>query len=168
MNLIRTIVVPYDFSKYSEAALDAANGLAVQLGAEIHLLHVVQHSPYGYARGFDMRFGGVSTRALNAYRRELRRAAAGCPLRPDRIHAHVVEAFSVPIAINFEAERLGADLIVMGTHGRSGLTHVLMGSIAEATTRSASCPVMTVPCRAGGGQRATHREASMHPAAGSF
>lgn len=171
MHSIRKIIVPYDFSEHAEAALEVADGLAAELGAELHLLHVVHHSPYGYGRGLDQGLGvsGVSTRRLSAYRRELRRrAAAGCRIPPDRLHVHVVEAVNIPNAIDAEAARIGADLIAMGTHGRTGLRHVLMGSIAEATTRCASRPVMTVPCRTGDRRHAAHRDASMHPAAGSF
>lgn len=62
--------------------------------------------------------------------------------------------------IGDSAEDLGADLIVMGTHGRTGLTHVFLGSVAERTLRSAPCPVLTV-------QSPEEREAAHGPASGS-
>jgi universal stress protein A len=170
MYSIRTIVVPYDFSQHSMAALDVANGLATRLGASLHLLHVIAVLPYGYAHDLDMEstVGGLSTRDRNGFRRELARVAAECGAPSNRIHIHVVEAPNIANAIDSEAERLGADLIAMGTHGRTGLTHLLMGSIAEATTRRAPCPVLTVPYRAEDRLHATRRRASMHPASGSF
>jgi len=170
MNPIRTIVVPYDFSSHSEAALEIANEMAELFGAELHLLHVVRPLPYGYVGDLDMSFGvGNSQRPLHdSCERKLEDVATACKTPPDRIHVHVVEAANIAHAIDSEAERLGADLIAMGTHGHTGLAHVLMGSIAEATTRHAPCPVLTVPRRAEMHDRAVRREASRHPPAGSF
>lgn len=170
MHSIRTIVVPYDFSPHSDAALHFANDLAEQLGAALHLLHVVKPIAYAYASDLDL--GLTSTDSFDtlqeSYRSDLERAAARAGVRPDRVRVHVVESAQIPNAIDREAERLGADLIAMGTHGRTGLAHVLMGSVAEATTRRAPCPVVTVPCESTREARTARLEASRHPPAGSF
>jgi len=170
MTKIRTIVVPFDFSRHSEAALDFAHDLAGQLDAELHLLHVVKPVAYAYASDLDM--GLSSTDSFDtlqeSYRRDLERAAAKAGVQPDRLHVHVVESAQIPSAIDTEAERLGADLIAMGTHGRTGLAHAVMGSVAEATTRRAPCPVMTVPCEAARIATTARWEASRHPPVGSF
>ena len=63
---------------------------------------------------------------------------------PGKVEAHVVEAAGIAEAICDAAETFGADLIVMGTHGRTGLAHVFLGSAAERTLRQAPCPVLTV------------------------
>ena len=63
---------------------------------------------------------------------------------PGEIHCHVVEGTGIADAIRESAEKLGADLIVMGTHGRTGLAHVFLGSVAERTLRNAHCPVLVV------------------------
>jgi nucleotide-binding universal stress UspA family protein len=85
-----------------------------------------------------------------------------------KIHVQVVEAATIAHAIEPEAKRLEADLIVMGTHGRTGLAHVLMRSSAESMTRRAPCPVLTVPRRAAIPDPSVRREAIRHPPIGSF
>jgi nucleotide-binding universal stress UspA family protein len=156
MNSIRTIFVPYDFSEYSEAALAVADGLAQQLEADLHLFHVVQPPPYLYASEFGMGFASreLDTSHLDEISERLDSVAARCRVRRGQIHVHVAEGTGIAHSIDTEAERLGADLIAMGTHGRTGLAHLLMGSVAEETIRRAPCPVLAVPLQAG---------ASAHP-----
>ncbi|MCP4906202.1 MAG: universal stress protein [bacterium] len=150
MNSIRTIVVPYDFSEHSDVALDVADGLAQQLDADLHLLHVLQPPSYVYSSEFGMGFsidedGDSRSIALDACEERLDAVAARCGTQLDRIRVHAVEGAGVASSIDTEAGRLGADLIAMGTHGRSGLAHLLMGSVAEETIRCAPCPVLAVP-----------------------
>jgi nucleotide-binding universal stress UspA family protein len=68
---------------------------------------------------------------------------------PGRIEPHVVEGIGVADSLRESADELGADLIVMGTHGRTGLAHVFLGSVAERTLRRARCPVLTVQAAEG-------------------
>jgi nucleotide-binding universal stress UspA family protein len=63
---------------------------------------------------------------------------------PGAIQSHVVEGSGIADVLCESAETLGADLIVMGTHGRTGLAHVFLGSVAERTLRRAPCPVLVV------------------------
>jgi nucleotide-binding universal stress UspA family protein len=63
---------------------------------------------------------------------------------PVKVEPHVVEGTAISDAICDVAEKLDADLIVMGTHGRTGLAHVFLGSVAERTLRNACCPVLTL------------------------
>ena len=144
----RTLLVPYDFSPHSRAALDAAVDLARRLGSDVHLLHVVEIPVFAYGYGgaagpivppsFNM--AEIRARAMDS----LHDVVDGIANRPGKLEPHVVEGISVADVIQDTAKQLGADLIVMGTHGRTGLAHVFLGSVAERTLRSAPCPVLTV------------------------
>jgi len=149
MSDYRTFVVPYDFSVHARAALFAATDLAKRLSADLHLIHVV-HTP-SYAYGYAPTGGVVAVppqidmvevreNALTS----LRDVVDGIRDFPGKVEPHVVEGAGISDMIRECAEKLGADLIVMGTHGRTGLAHVFLGSVAERTLRNAPCPVLTV------------------------
>jgi nucleotide-binding universal stress UspA family protein len=147
MSEYQTFVVPYDFSAHARAALFAAVGLATKLGANLHLIHVIQPPTYGYGAG--MGAGAVAPAIDMAAVREramksLRGVADGVVDFPGKVEPHVVEGTGIADMIRESAEELDADLIVMGTHGRTGLAHVFLGSVAERTLRGAPCPVLTV------------------------
>lgn len=143
---IKRILVPVDFSRYSLKALDYAAELAKPLGAELIAVFVVE--PIYYAMpdliGTGMgSVGGVLEEQRANARGELdklaqRQAQLGRSLRTllrsGVAHQGIAEA----------AKAVKADLIVMATHGRTGLTHALMGSVAERVVRTAACPVLTV------------------------
>jgi nucleotide-binding universal stress UspA family protein len=146
----QNLVVPHDFSDDAEAALDAAIALARQLGSELHLVHAYQQpadvlSPYGVAIP-----ASVAPEIRESAERRLREVAARHEGAAVKIHLHVAEG--VPwVVIDEAAREVGADLIVMGTRGLTGLRHLLLGSVAERTLRSASCPVLTVKARSASG-----------------
>ena len=147
---IRRILVPVDFSEHSERALADAIDLAEQFGAELHLLHCYEI--------FPDRTGSVLYDAIAAlpenYEREIRNAATAqlarwrerATARGVRAELHLV-ADRPSRGIATCAEKLPADLIVIGTHGLTGLKHVLLGSVAERTVRDAPCSVLTVKHR---------------------
>ena len=147
MACFHTLLVPYDFSPRADAALAAAVELGRPLGAALHLVHVI-HLPslaYGYAPY------GASTVPPTLDMLAIREGAMGSlqevadavemPTKPE---PHVVDGTTVAEGIREVAEEIRADLIVMGTHGRSGLAHVILGSVAERTLRHAPCAVLTV------------------------
>lgn len=141
MARFETLLVPHDFSDDAEAALDAAVELARRLGARLHLLHVYQQpvdvlSPYGIAIPPNV---GPELRA--AAQTRLEKLAERIP--DLQVQVHVAEG-PPALAIAETAEALAVDLVVMGTHGRTGLRHLLLGSVAERTMRTAPCPVLTV------------------------
>jgi nucleotide-binding universal stress UspA family protein len=146
----RTMLVAYDFSPHSEAALETAADLARRLNADLHLVHVVQTPVFAYgayggpAVPVPIDMAQVHDGALTS----LREVAEGVADLPGRHEAHVVEGVGIAALVRETAEQLGADLIVMGTHGRTGLAHAFLGSVAERTLRGAPCPVLTVPARA--------------------
>jgi len=145
-----TFIVPYDFSVHARAALFAAADLAKRLNADLHLIHVVQPPAYAYGyASFGGGGGGVRPTIDMAEVREsamksLQNIVDGIEDFPGKIEPHVVEGSGIADVIRESADQLGADLIVMGTHGRTGLAHVFLGSVAERTLRRAPCPVLTI------------------------
>lgn len=137
------VLVAVDFSERSRAALVAARGLAAFYGAPIELVHVVRDGgPYpGLAPGV-LSLVDADPAQGEAVRDRLARFAASVDgLPPAALHAVVGRpARAVP---DLAAAR-GAGAVVMGTHGRSGVAHALLGSVAEAALRRAPCPVLTL------------------------
>jgi len=149
MSFTQKIVAPTDFSPASALALDAAALLAKQFGAEVHLLYVYDPallSPLYVVPG---------AAALSAPTREPREFEDGVlrelkRLRDDRLEGvakvelAVKQHTSAAQGICAYAGEVGADLVVLSTHGRTGLAHLLIGSVAERVVRHAPCPVLTM------------------------
>jgi nucleotide-binding universal stress UspA family protein len=144
MPVFHRILVATDFSDCSGAALQYGRALARQSGATLHLLHVTQ-IPVAAAslEGYVALAPDLQREAAASARRDLE-ALVGA----DEAVLHVstpIAGFETPVqAILDYAEREQIDLLVVGTHGRRGLAHVLLGSVAEALVRRAPCPVLTV------------------------
>ena len=140
---LRTILVPSDFSECSDAALRYGLELARRFDARVHLLHVVQDplaQPWA-AEGFSAPLFEV----VDAWQREAKDRLLLSVPDADRDRVTVVATVAWPYAeILRHAIEHNVDLIVMGTHGRAGMTHMLLGSIAEKVVRRAPCPVLTV------------------------
>jgi universal stress protein A len=137
------ILVPTDFSPASERVLAYARALAERFGASLHLLHVVEDpvmaAAWSEAYAFDV--AGLQARFREEAERRLTEVAAS--LTGVTVTTDVLDG-SPARTIAAAAGDKGMDLIVMGTHGRSGLSHLLLGSVAERVVRSAPCPVLTV------------------------
>jgi len=143
---IDRILVPVDFSAASDAALDYAKMLAAQFGARLYLLHILEE-PLAVPVAGPEAGVGVDHQRREAWRVEAEaRLLAACTPHERQLFAVTSAAiFGVPTHdINAYAGAHAADLIVMGTHGRTGLAHLLLGSVAERTVRTATCPVVTV------------------------
>ena len=140
---IERILVPLDFSEHSERALSHALGLAEKFAAAIDLLHSYRIS-YGGLVPYGVDFPATVYEDIRRY------ATAEMGKARDRVQAAGVACAThltqdePSRAIVSAAEELSADLIVMGTHGRTGLEHVALGSVAERTIRTAPCPVLTI------------------------
>lgn len=139
------VLVPTDFSDAAERAIDIAIEIATKYGARLTLFHASWLPPDAYAayavhaEGDDWSSDAVASAA----RRTLAAALASVRARYPQTESAV--AFGEPWHQILEcASGLGADLIVMGTHGRRGISHAVLGSVAEKVVRSASVPVMTV------------------------
>jgi nucleotide-binding universal stress UspA family protein len=144
MSRIARILVPTDFSPGSERAATYAVELAETLGASVLLLHTWELPVYAVPDGAVSFGADVMSRVEVAVTKEAEALAA--KLRTPRVD---VQARAVQGPPAFEivrrAPELGVDLIVMGTHGRTGLAHVLLGSVAERVVRTSTIPVLTVP-----------------------
>jgi len=143
---IRRILCPIDFSDYSRRALDHAVAVARWYDSSITVLHVFSAAPVAaYAPGAPGFQSIVLTQAdrdqlLAGIQRFIdEEAAPGISMTP-----MLREGSAVPEILH-EAERMRADLLVMGTHGRSGFERLLLGSVTEKVLHKAPCPVLTVP-----------------------
>ena len=135
------LLVPCDFSDYADQALVYAIEMAQTLGARITLLHVMHLAP--------LAMGDISAATLVPYLEEMERTAQeSLQAELERVRRAGLEGDSVLVqgipfqAIIDTAREQDVDIIVMGTHGHTGLTHVLMGSVAEKVVRMAPCPVL--------------------------
>jgi nucleotide-binding universal stress UspA family protein len=143
MALFKKILVPVDFSDNSKTALEMATNLAKAFGSEIALMHCYAINPGGVSSyGVSVPpsyFDGIreaASRKLDEWVEEA--SAEGIPIRP------ILSSNCPSEEISLMAEERNADLIVMGTRGNTGLKHLMLGSVAERTLRSAPCPVLTV------------------------
>jgi universal stress protein A len=142
MKPLKSILVPIDFSACAIAALDFAVGLAARLDARIHVMNVVGVQTLGAEYGVPVT-AEMADRVLESNEQELveliaarsQLAAFGPP---------VLEVGDPRTQIEEQARALGADLIVMGTHGRRGVKRLVLGSVAESVLRAAPCPVLVV------------------------
>jgi nucleotide-binding universal stress UspA family protein len=143
---ITRILVPTDFSEMSDAALEWAKTIAATMGASLHLLHVFEDPFVAGAFGADAYVPmAPSTRAALLEDARARLATRLTPGERARFRAttEIVTGLSAQTIVDYAAEQK-IDLIVMGTHGRTGVAHLLLGSVAEKVVRIAPCPVLTV------------------------
>src|SRR5688572_585664 len=143
---IRTLLVPLDFSESSDSALQYAFLLAERLGAVVQLLHVLDDPFLADGLTVEAYIGQSPTeRAMTLEDARQRLAQRALPPHATGLTIEREVLFGdVAATIAEYASVRGADLIVMGTHGRSGVAHLLMGSVAERLVRTAPCPVLTV------------------------
>jgi len=140
---LRRILVAVDFSEHASRALDAAIELAKRYGAPLDVVHAY-HMPVLVGMPDEVAlppefWTGVKEAAATRLEQSVARVrAAGVPVTP-----HLCEANPTDAILDVARES-GADLIVMGTRGLTGLKHVLLGSVAERTLRLAPCSVLTV------------------------
>ena len=144
MSTFRKILVPVDFSEHSDEAVRVASDLAKLCGAPLTLVHVYQLPVYPLPEGAIFPPPEAVAEQLTTAGRDLDKLAAtaraaGAPGVETVVRQGV--PFSDIVAF---ARDGGFDLIVMGTHGRTGLKHLLIGSVAEKVVRKAPCAVLTI------------------------
>lgn len=141
MPIARSYLVPVDFSKGSEAALSHAVALAKEHQAKLILIHVIPAAMVypGEATKFD--FYALLERDA---RENVARLAKRKKLKPTDYRLVLVRGVDPADVIARQARQLRVSMIIMGSHGRTGLQRLLMGSVAERTLRYARCPVLIV------------------------
>jgi nucleotide-binding universal stress UspA family protein len=141
---IQRVLLPTDFSAYSATATKYACELATKFDAELHLLHTLEihlSSTPDFGMGLDL--PKYIKESFVAAEKSLTRVldpqwSAG------RKVVHAVIEGSAKVEIVRYARKNDIDVIVLATHGRTGLAHIIIGSVAEAVVRTAPCPVLTV------------------------
>jgi len=141
---IRSILVPTDFSSMSDVAIDYATTLAASLGATVHLIHVLD--PLVSSQMPWEAQTETAARHERLYQTgRARLAVLSATIDERRVQATSEVRSGTPATeIAHAAADYGADLIVMATHGRTGLPHLLLGSVAEHVIRHTTCPVLVV------------------------
>jgi universal stress protein A len=139
---VRKIIVPLDFSSSSKSTIDYASMIAERFAATLILVHVIESLPYSITDTFQI---VEHRKALETLTRALLRNLSD-DLRARNLVVKTHLVWGNPAReILAKARREKADLIVMGTHGRTGLPHMVMGSVAEKAVRLSRIPVLTVP-----------------------
>jgi len=138
--LPKNILVPTDLSEGAECALDYACELARTLGAKVHLLNVIGIPVLGVP---ELGVALTST-MIDGMIADNQNALDELAARKGCIGEVLLRTGDARDLINQTAKEIGADLVVMGTHGRRGVKRALLGSVTESIVRSSPCPVLTV------------------------
>ena len=151
---LKQILCPVDFSEFSRRALDRAFAVARCYGSTVTALHVVSPVPVTVIPG-PYYFGSETPPPMvlppvdrGVVAAQVQRLVESEKVPDVRVDILVEEALDVHREILVQADRLGSDLVVMGSHDRSGFERLFLGSTAEKVLRKARCPVMTVPPKA--------------------
>lgn len=145
MIVLKTILVPTDFSDASDAALKYGKAFAKAFGASLHVIHVLEDlvgpawAPEAYAVSLPQLYEDLEKRSIEQLEQLMPREER------DEFRVQLAHVSGSPfVEIVRYAREHSIDLVVMGTHGRGPIVHMLLGSVAERVVRKAPCPVLTV------------------------
>ena len=142
---IERILVATDFSECSDSALEYGRALALQFGAELHVLHVVEISLLWAGSEYSAYdFALIQETMEEGARKKLADIVGPDIGQPPPTTTVIKTGASPAFAITDYAKEAKVGLIIMGTHGRGVMGHLLLGSVAERVVRIAPCPVLTV------------------------
>lgn len=142
--LPKSILVPTDLSDHTDAALAYACELAGKLGAQIHLVNVIGVPALGVPELGVALTGSMIDGLVADNKVAIDKVADGIRARGVNVGQVLLKTGDAKDMINEAATEVAADLIVMTTHGRTGVKRALLGSIAETVVRSAPCAVLTI------------------------
>jgi nucleotide-binding universal stress UspA family protein len=141
---IKKILCPVDFSACSDEALKYAAYLALKESAKLYLIHVIDVRMYGHETPISFKMPEPDAETIERMKKELKASISSQKIY-EKINLETIVTVGIPATeIIKAAKEKQVDMIVMGTHGRTGLAHVIVGSVAENVVRRASCPVLTV------------------------
>lgn len=143
MRTPRTILVPIDFGDASVAALDYAVDLAEDTDTNVYVLHTFEVPLVGLPDGVLAGTAELTSRIVNAAQRGLDDTLARYDGRKVVLTPLIEQGDTRDVVIDL-AEKLGAELVCMGTHGRRGIARAMIGSVAESIVRTSPVPVLTV------------------------
>jgi nucleotide-binding universal stress UspA family protein len=142
--MFKKILCPVDFSEGSRSALRTAAQLAAQHGGELVLVHVWTPPIIAMAGEAPLPGDALQKMYEDAERDLAAAASTAGALGVKTVGTHVLEGAAWPMIVETARNDRAIDLVVMGTHGRTGLSHVLLGSVAEQVVRHARCAVLIV------------------------
>lgn len=146
MITLKNILVATDFGQASETALAYGRQFARSYGSTLHVLHVVENvftATFG-VEGYVTNVAALQREVEDAARKQLEAVVTDDDRRELGARAMTMISASPALAIVSYAKDAKADLVIVGTHGRGAMAHLLMGSVAERVVRTAPCPVLTV------------------------
>jgi nucleotide-binding universal stress UspA family protein len=144
MKPFKKILVPTDFSQHAAEALSAAADLAGRYDAAITIVHAYEPLAYTLADGYMMLSPQQHADVLTEFSKSLAVAKSSALAAGARaVETEQLQGVAASEIVE-RARSGGFDLIVMGTHGRKGISHAVLGSIAERVLRHAPCPVLVV------------------------
>jgi universal stress protein A len=144
MSPFKKILVPTDFSAGADAAMRLASDLSLRFAAPLTLVYVFERANYPLPNEYVVYTTEQVDRMLVQFNQLLAQAQqTALDASAHSVTTRLVQGWA-PGEITRLAKEGGFDLIVMGTHGRTGLKHILLGSVAERVVRTAPCPVLTV------------------------
>jgi len=142
----KRILWPTDFSELAAKALDYARDLREVFGAELHVVHVCEPliiPPPDFPSLSEETLNLAHTKVLESASTQLRRAVDQFSKEDSSVKCVILSGNPWVEICNY-AKSFGVDLIVIATHGLTGLKHILMGSVAERVVQHATCPVLVV------------------------
>ncbi len=140
---VKKILYPTDFSTNARHALPQLREMITCFDATIHLLHVIEPSLHASDLSWSIPAPEMDARIRQTAEEHLERLVEELKLAPEKVVTAVVTGHP-SVEINRYAQENGIDMIIMSTHGHSGLSHFLLGSVTERVVRKAPCPVLTV------------------------
>jgi len=134
------ILVAVDLSDESSAVVDRATVIAANNSAELHVIHVIEPLSFAYGGDIPMDFSGIQEEIQQQASTQLKRFGDTHNISPENQHIILGRP---EVEVHTKAEEIGADLIVIGSHGRHGLA-LILGSTANGVLHGASCDVLAV------------------------
>jgi nucleotide-binding universal stress UspA family protein len=143
MYIIRNILVSTDFSDFSATAVEYASSLALLYGAKMHLVHVIESGPVVGVPNVELNTTALANDLESSAQEEMRKFVYWKLKNNTNLEQIILHGEPQREIVNYAREN-EIDLIVIATHGRTGLAHILMGSVAEKIVRLSPIPVLAV------------------------